>query len=178
MTNMKFIAAALFFVAATSPASATLVGDTVEVTFRGNSLGQQIVVVPGVEYQNVLTAGRWDIDIHDSSIDINFNTDSAVVLSDPAPLEIADLNWVNAPTATISDVIFAGSGPNPVLASDITFGANSITVQMDGFWDDFASVSLTIVPSHVDAIPEPNTLTLACLSLLPLGFVGWRRRLR
>ena len=78
----------------------------------------------------------------------------------------------------IVDVLFSTAGTTGLTASDVSFDAHSVSLDIGGNWSIGSFVRLDLVTRHAAAVPEPASLLTLAAGLLALGGAGQLRRRR
>ena len=162
---------------ATSPAQASLIGDSVDCdivpngTFWNCNPTSAIVTDPGAEFSLTLaTFGEFfSIDIGESSIAMIYSMTSGIDLTSGEFVTFSDLNWTDFP-GEISGFSLDIFGDMGITESDISFTADSIGINFNNTsWDPGDSIVVNLETIHATPVPEPNTilgmLAIGCLSL-------------
>ena len=166
-----------------APTDASLIGDTVTLTWlrpvSGTILFGPIDFVvttggPELTIQQPQQFPRWDVDVRESSV--RFDTRTLTQTTAPGDLDIVleDLDYAN-PALRIVGVEFTKDGIVGVDASDVTFTGRSVTIDVsDAFWiQDLSFFEVTFLTAEV---PEPSPMALATPAVLALA--AWRGRRR
>ena len=165
-----------------SAANATLIGDTMACSttnpFVGCNQNNALVVDPGSEFIidfNTNTAfvfSGLSVDVGGTTIRLVSISNLGFAPGTGSTVTIGDLDWVGQ-AGTIVDFGFEQQNVVNVLdalptMSDITLGADFVTVNLDSsFWEFGESILITLVTNHT-SVPEPSTLGLLGAGLLGL----------
>ena len=189
----EILAVAVIGTALASPASASLIGDTIggELNFDGfseNFFDPANGLVPGgssgiqpqavvndpdaafVEFQFLDGSSGINVDVDENSVTINQFAVGGSFFANGWTITLTDLDWLGTPGQIVGlEVDFDQFGLTTA------FGPDSLTFNWEG--DDFPVDGLTaefaIITAH---LPEPGTLALLGVGLLGLGVAAGRRR--
>lgn len=184
MGKIKTLLAVTILTTLSLTANASLIGDTITITHNGGFgfATDNVVVGAGAEIQmgdgsdlatNIFTFMGDALDVSDSSILISIG--ASFNLANEL-LTFSDLDWVGM-TGSITGATLAFSNIPEITQSDISFGADFVSVQlggMSGFTDPQGrTFQIDIEAAHV---PEPATLALFGLGLAGLGIARRKQK--
>jgi hypothetical protein len=157
---------------AVGTAHASFIGSTAtcsDTQFGACSPASAVVVDPGIEFTQY--AGLLDIDVLGSAVELSNSLASTLLLSQAGTLTIGNLHWTGTPQTIVGLVITSMTGVTGLTASDLSFGANSVSVNLQGtaFAGPSGFALLTIQTRNAAVVPEPATLALLGLGLAGLG---------
>jgi hypothetical protein len=148
-------------------ANASLIGDTVDVSFFSDSFGpvnDTVVVGPG---QETSFFNNYGIDIGDFFVQITMLNGpfcGFTCQGDPATLLITGMDFT--PSAIITTVNLVDGGMQPFNA---TFTDNSVSFQMQDIPQNTGMFARLEFRTSTGSVPEPGSLMLLGLGLAGLG---------
>ena len=171
-----FALAVLVSLGAPAPVHASLLGATVQLSEPGGQVFNPVQVVAGREYQDGDNTD-FDIDfglVPGEYVDIGGNT-IELNLARPVSLSLQFLFSSFVIPTTFSGVSLV-STDSAIENSDLSFTANSVTIDLNGSRRGNTLITIAGVPPGVDPIPEPGTWALMLSGCAGLALYSRRRK--
>src|SRR5664279_3939392 len=138
-------------------ARASFVGDTATCsdTAFGACLpaGSAVVTDPGVEFYQYV--GLLSVDVLGSAIELSNPEDFGLDLQHAGTLTIGNLHWLGSPRDIVGFVITSISGVANLDASDLSFGADSVSINLTNtFFTGPSDFALLTIQTREAVVPE------------------------
>jgi hypothetical protein len=184
MVMSRFLALALVAgIGGALPAQASLIGDTVGASITGPNVtvapGSAVVVTPGSEFTYSIPAGPIVIsDVGAYSVRFTMADGLSVIWTGGAwTLGLTGLDFAGFPAGLVGVTIADSVGVTGLAAADISFTANSVTLDVTGqSWSERSYVLLAFDVGATTAVPAPASAGLLAAGLFGLIGLGHRRR--